>query len=167
MGPSRSCRGVPLPGVRVAFGFPQAPFLGLEFFAAFGIGFCHDTSPRNGCCARAAGSARELVETRAAKEKSLRSGCCPATQNPHVESFHGRLREECLTISWLVAPQACFWLEWGSSIAGQSLPATRSRFRAVHSDSISTRPSQPVAVAKTAPLPVLRPLAQARLTGFR
>jgi len=22
------------------------------------------------------------------------------TQNPHVESFHGRLREECLTISW-------------------------------------------------------------------
>ena len=22
------------------------------------------------------------------------------TQNPHVESFHGRLREECLTLSW-------------------------------------------------------------------
>jgi putative transposase len=22
------------------------------------------------------------------------------TQNPHVESFHGRLREECLTVSW-------------------------------------------------------------------
>jgi hypothetical protein len=41
--------------------------------------------------------------------------------------------------------QARFWLEWGSSTAGQSLPAARSRFRAVHSDSISTRPSQPVA----------------------
>jgi PD-(D/E)XK nuclease superfamily protein len=41
--------------------------------------------------------------------------------------------------------QARFWLEWGSSTAEQSLPAARSRFRAVHSDSISTRPSQPVA----------------------
>src|SRR5205807_7918824 len=39
--------------------------------------------------------------------------------------------------------QARFWLEWGSSTAGQTLPAARSRFRAVHSDSISTRPSQP------------------------
>ncbi len=37
-----------------------------------------------------------------------------------------------------------FWLEWGSYIAGRSLPAARSRFRAVHSDSISTRRSQPV-----------------------
>jgi hypothetical protein len=37
--------------------------------------------------------------------------------------------------------QAWFWLEWGSSTAGQSLPAARSRFRPVHSDSISTRPS--------------------------
>jgi hypothetical protein len=37
--------------------------------------------------------------------------------------------------------QARFWLEWGSSTAGQSVPAARSRFRAVHSDSISTRPS--------------------------
>jgi hypothetical protein len=36
--------------------------------------------------------------------------------------------------------QAWFWLEWGSSAAGQSLPAARSRFRAVHSDSISARP---------------------------
>jgi hypothetical protein len=41
--------------------------------------------------------------------------------------------------------QARFWLEWGSSIAGQSLPAARSRFRAVHSDSISIRPREPVA----------------------
>ena len=39
--------------------------------------------------------------------------------------------------------QAWFWLEWGSSTAGQSLPAARSRFRAVHSDSISTRPLLP------------------------
>jgi hypothetical protein len=51
----------------------------------------------------------------------------------------------------LVAPnallpiQARFWLERGSSMAGQSVAAARSRFRAVHSDSISTRPSQPVA----------------------
>ena len=36
--------------------------------------------------------------------------------------------------------QARFWLEWGSAIAGQSVPAARSRVRAVHSDSISTRP---------------------------
>src|SRR6185369_12860772 len=41
--------------------------------------------------------------------------------------------------------QARFWLEWGSSAAGQSLPASLSRFRAVHSDSICTRPSSPVA----------------------
>jgi hypothetical protein len=38
-----------------------------------------------------------------------------------------------------------FGFEWGSSSAGQSLPAARSRFRAVRSDSISTRPSRPVA----------------------
>ena len=41
--------------------------------------------------------------------------------------------------------QAVFWLEWGSSTAGHIFPAARSRFRAVHSDSISTRPAQPVA----------------------
>jgi hypothetical protein len=41
--------------------------------------------------------------------------------------------------------QARLWLEWGSSIARASLPAARSRFRAVHSDSISTRPAIPVA----------------------
>jgi hypothetical protein len=44
---------------------------------------------------------------------------------------------------WLI--QARFWLEWGSSTLGQSFPAARSRRRAVHSDSISTRPSAPVA----------------------
>src|SRR5437588_6445618 len=38
--------------------------------------------------------------------------------------------------------QARLWLEWGSSTAGKSLPAARSRFRAVHSDSISTDPMQ-------------------------
>jgi hypothetical protein len=36
--------------------------------------------------------------------------------------------------------QAWFWLEWGSSTAGQSLPAALSRFRVVYSDSISTVP---------------------------
>src|SRR6185312_5123992 len=36
-------------------------------------------------------------------------------------------------------------LEWASFKDGQSLPAARSRFLAVHSDSISTRPSAPVA----------------------
>ena len=36
--------------------------------------------------------------------------------------------------------QAWVWLEWGSSTGGQSLPAARSRRRAVHSDLISTRP---------------------------
>jgi len=41
--------------------------------------------------------------------------------------------------------QARFWLEWGSSTAGQSVPAARSRFRAVHSDSIGTGRSAPVA----------------------
>src|ERR1700722_10666242 len=39
--------------------------------------------------------------------------------------------------------QARVWLEWGSSTAGQSLPDARSRFLAVHSDSISTCPSHP------------------------
>src|SRR6266571_5072417 len=41
--------------------------------------------------------------------------------------------------------QAVFWLEWGSSTAGHNLPAARSRFLAVHSHSISTLPSRPVA----------------------
>jgi predicted nucleic acid-binding protein len=41
--------------------------------------------------------------------------------------------------------QAFLWLEWGSSTAGHNFPAARSRFRAVHSDSISTRLSAPVA----------------------
>ncbi len=41
--------------------------------------------------------------------------------------------------------QAVFWLEWGSSTAGHNLPAARSRFLAVHSHSISTLPSHPVA----------------------
>src|SRR5713226_5447647 len=36
--------------------------------------------------------------------------------------------------------RARLWLEWGSSTAGQSLPAARSSFRVVYSDSISTRP---------------------------
>jgi hypothetical protein len=34
--------------------------------------------------------------------------------------------------------QAWFWLEWGSSTAGQSLPAAVFRFRVVHFDSISS-----------------------------
>jgi hypothetical protein len=38
--------------------------------------------------------------------------------------------------------QARFWLEWGSSTDGQSVPATGSRFQAIHSNSISIRPSQ-------------------------
>jgi hypothetical protein len=41
--------------------------------------------------------------------------------------------------------QAVLWLEWGSSTAGHNFRAARSRFRAVHSDSISTRPSPPAA----------------------
>jgi hypothetical protein len=41
--------------------------------------------------------------------------------------------------------QAWCWLEWESSTTGQSRPAARSRFLAIHSDSISTRPSAPVA----------------------
>ena len=36
--------------------------------------------------------------------------------------------------------QARVWLEWGSSMAGQSRPSARSRSLAVHSDSISTQP---------------------------
>src|SRR5208337_4258960 len=44
--------------------------------------------------------------------------------------------------------QAVFWLEWGSSFAGQSLPAARSRLLATHSHSISTRPSHPVAYCR-------------------
>ena len=41
--------------------------------------------------------------------------------------------------------QALCWLEWGSSTAGLSLPTARSRCLAVHSDSSSTVPLQPVA----------------------
>jgi hypothetical protein len=37
--------------------------------------------------------------------------------------------------------QARFWLEWGSSMAGQSVPAARSCLRAVHSNLISARPT--------------------------
>jgi hypothetical protein len=36
--------------------------------------------------------------------------------------------------------QAWFWLEWGRSTAGQSLPTTLSCFRVVYSDSISIAP---------------------------
>ena len=70
--------------------------------------------------------------------------------------------------------QAWFWLEWGSSTAGQSLPAARSRFRAIHSDSISTRlqrrlrsgencstPSPPD-VRTTQPSPASTPASQKR-----
>ncbi len=55
-----------------------------------------------------------------------------------------RLASALERVGWWPA-QARFWLEWGSSRAGQSFPAARSRFLAVHSHSISTRPSQPVA----------------------
>ncbi len=37
--------------------------------------------------------------------------------------------------------QAVLWLEWGISTAAHSFPSARWRFRAVHSDSISTAPS--------------------------
>ena len=40
--------------------------------------------------------------------------------------------------------QAVFRLEWGICTLGQIFPSTRSRFLAAHSDSIATRPSQPV-----------------------
>jgi len=36
--------------------------------------------------------------------------------------------------------QAWFWLEWGSSELEMSVPAALSRFRAVHSDSMSNDP---------------------------
>ena len=60
--------------------------------------------------------------------------------------FRSEVEHKTLEISrWTGGPtQARFWLEWGNSTAGQSLPAARSRLRAVHSDSISTRPSSPV-----------------------
>ena len=41
--------------------------------------------------------------------------------------------------------QAFFWLEWGSGTRGTNLPAAASLRLAIHSDSLSTRPSQPVA----------------------
>ena len=51
---------------------------------------------------------------------------------------------------WAGGPfKPAFGLSGGSSTAGQSFPAARSRFRAVHSDSISTCPSQPVERAPT------------------
>src|ERR1700716_3782007 len=60
--------------------------------------------------------------------------------------------------------QAWFWLGWGSSIAGQSLPAARSRspcrpFRLDLDPSLTAG----CVVAKTAPLPLFRTLAQPSL----
>src|SRR4030088_1547338 len=60
--------------------------------------------------------------------------------------------------------QAWFWLEWGSSIAGQSLLAARSRspcrpFRLDLDPSLTAG----CAVAKTVPLPILRTFAQPSL----
>ena len=49
--------------------------------------------------------------------------------------------------------QVWFWLEWGSSTAGQSLPAAGSRFRAVHPDSISasSRPGEVTTASPSTP----------------
>ncbi len=55
-------------------------------------------------------------------------------------------------------------LEWGSSTAGLSLPAARSRFLAVHSDSSSTVPLQPSRiVGGAAPLPIFRTITRTTL----
>ncbi len=55
---------------------------------------------------------------------------CPASD---VEELTRLARDGWPTQAW-------FWLEWGSSTAGQSVPAARSRFRVVHFDSISSLP---------------------------
>src|SRR5216684_8459093 len=66
--------------------------------------------------------------------------CLAPTLKPKFSYAHLRSPRKRLRISRDGWPtQARFWLEWGSSTAGQSVPAARSRFRAVHSDSISTR----------------------------
>jgi hypothetical protein len=56
--------------------------------------------------------------------------------------------------------QAWFWLEWGSSIAGQSLPAALSCFRVVDSDSIFTVPHSRVTSQQQVPFD----FAQGRLS---
>jgi|GEM_PF-6161576 len=50
--------------------------------------------------------------------------------------------------------QARFWLEWGSSIAGQSLPAALSCFRVVYSESISTVPHSLLWSGENASVPI-------------
>jgi hypothetical protein len=64
--------------------------------------------------------------------------------------MRAQLRENCsracgglLSISrknrgWPI--QAVLWLEWGKPTAAHNFPAARSRFSAVHSDSISNGP---------------------------
>src|SRR6266849_8455640 len=55
---------------------------------------------------------------------------CPASD---VEELTRLARDGWPTQAW-------FWLEWGSSTAGQSVPAALSCFCVVHSDSISIVP---------------------------
>jgi hypothetical protein len=47
--------------------------------------------------------------------------------------------------------QVQFWLEWGSSTAGQSLLEACSRFRLVYSDSIFTHPMQTLTPGPSTP----------------
>ncbi len=62
---------------------------------------------------------------------------------PHMQELFDRTVRKSLRLGgW--PTQAVFWLEWGF-VAGPSLPAALSRFRAPHSHSISTLPAQPVA----------------------
>jgi len=86
-------------------------------------------------------SPRAAVPTQASVGEGARATHKSEKQIPHLGGFGMTMALE--VNRWPI--QAWFWLEWGSSTAGQSLPAARSRFRAVHSDSISTPFSQPVA----------------------
>ena len=76
-----------------------------------------------------------------------RPACSDCTRRDQPKTFLDDLSNSGGTVRLCggLPTQAFLWLEWGSSTAGHNFPAARSRFRTVHSDSISTRPSPLVA----------------------
>ena len=113
-------------------GSPSRQEINLEKFEPRSLSHVRTAATR---CRQRKSGARVLIGSAARiAEKSL-----------HL--WHGRIRGCAVaTDGW--PTQAWFWLGWGSSTAGQSLPAARSRRLAVHSHSISTRPCHPVAHAR-------------------
>jgi hypothetical protein len=104
--------------------------------------------PDQHLCPKNAESTTDVKEeTNGCNRNSSRFGHTPISPNalnkPCVNPLHYP------TGGWPI--QARFWLEWGSSTAGRSLPAARSRFRVVHFDSISFLPHSRLLVVDQPP----------------